>query len=601
MITERPAAQAKAEVEQMLKVVKHEDFYNTGTFSIESQGLYIGWVTLKGSFSDCMPITNEAGDRILFFSGENYLNRELSASLQRGGFTPTEVSANYLVHAYESSEDDFLSSLNGWFCGVIVDLRRGVTLLFNDRYGIGRTYIYEASDGFYFASEAKALLKVRKELRQIDPQGLGEFFACDCVLDNRTLFRGMKILPGGSVWTFVQRRLVKKESYFSPEMWENQEPLTEQLFHEEFEATFKSLLPRYFGPVETLAMSVTGGLDSRMILACLSLAPGSLPCYTFDGMGKETYDVSIGRQVATACGHPHRVVRLGQEFLSNYPSYAEKTVYISEGYHDVCGAHDIYFNRVARTIAPIRMSGKFGSEIVRWSRHLKVSPPSLVLFDKWFRKYVDMAANSLARIEDFNRLSFAAFVEIPLHEYGRLAVERSQLIFRTPYMDNDLVRLMYRGLQTITDPDQIPLRIIRKCKPQIMRIKTDRGFRRKDGLVSWITKHFYWTILYKGDWFFTYMPQRYSKLGRVLEQLGLGRLFRGRHIITNYRSWFQHELRGYVSDILLSCRARSRDYINAKELEKMLYLHLAGQRCYLFEINKALTAELIHQLLIEKL
>ena len=68
-------------------------------------------------------------------------------------------------------------------------------MLFNDRYGMHRLYYHESKEAFYFAVEAKAILEVCPDLRRADPRGLGEFVACGCVLENRTLFEGIYVLP----------------------------------------------------------------------------------------------------------------------------------------------------------------------------------------------------------------------------------------------------------------------------------------------------------------------------------------------------------------------------------------------------------------------
>jgi len=74
--------------------------------------------------------------------------------------------------------------------------------LFNDRYGLHRIYYQETDAGVFFASEAKALLKVLPELRSLDPRSVGEYLVYDCVLENRTFFRAVFLLPPGSVWEF---------------------------------------------------------------------------------------------------------------------------------------------------------------------------------------------------------------------------------------------------------------------------------------------------------------------------------------------------------------------------------------------------------------
>src|SRR5207247_119949 len=89
----------------------------------------------------------------------------------------------------------FPAGLNGRFHGVLIDRGRGMTMLFNDRYGMHRVYVHEGSEAFYFAAEAKAILAVRPELRRVDARGLGEFVACGCVLENRTLFDRIHLLP----------------------------------------------------------------------------------------------------------------------------------------------------------------------------------------------------------------------------------------------------------------------------------------------------------------------------------------------------------------------------------------------------------------------
>ena len=53
-------------------------------------------------------------------------------------------------------------------------------------------------------------------------------------------------------------------------------------------------------------MSLTGGLDTRMIMAWQKAKPGSLPCYTFGGMLRDCQDVIVAREVARTCEQPTR-------------------------------------------------------------------------------------------------------------------------------------------------------------------------------------------------------------------------------------------------------------------------------------------------------
>src|ERR1019366_6788291 len=110
----------------------------------------------------------------------------------------------------------------------------------------------------YFASEAKALLRVLPDLRAFDEAAVAEFLAFGCVLESKTLFRGIRCLDGGSLWLF-QNGECTKDRYFDPETWVRQPALTAEAFASEFEETFSRVLPSYVGSGAGLGISLTGG------------------------------------------------------------------------------------------------------------------------------------------------------------------------------------------------------------------------------------------------------------------------------------------------------------------------------------------------------
>src|SRR3954469_20923533 len=150
-----------------------------------------------------------------------------------------------------------------------------------------RLYYHEAKDGFYFAAEAKAILAVCPETRTPDPRGMGEFISNGCVLENRSLFNGVHVLPGGSGWVFRNGSLEQKAAYFQPREWEELTTLDEESYYRELRDVFSRNLPRYFEGREPIGVSLTGGLDTRMIMAWHKGTPGSLPSYTYGSMFRD--------------------------------------------------------------------------------------------------------------------------------------------------------------------------------------------------------------------------------------------------------------------------------------------------------------------------
>ena len=317
LVTRAPRAQAESQLLQMVAALCHDSRYSSGMWIDESLGLYVGWVARKNSFCDGMPLRNETGDVVLFFSGEEYPEPGTVLRLKERGHQIEAQTASYLVHLYEE-DPRFPAVLNGRFQGLVIDRTRGSATLFNDRYGLNRLYYHRSQDAFYFAAEAKAILEVRPELRRINSKSLGEFVACGCVLENRTLFEGIDALPPASAWAFRDGALERQDTYFSPREWESQERLDPEAFYAELRGTFSRILPRYFDSAEPIGMSLTGGLDTRMIMAWHKSPPGSLLCYTFRGPFRDCQDLVISRQVAKICGQPHQVIPIGDEFLSNF-------------------------------------------------------------------------------------------------------------------------------------------------------------------------------------------------------------------------------------------------------------------------------------------
>ena len=504
---------------------------------------------------------------------------------------------------YEESGMNFLKDLNGWFSGLLIDLRQGKVVLFNDRYGMQRIYYYEGKDGFYFSSEAKALLKICPQLREIDARGLGELFSCNCVLEYRSLFKNIFLLPESSAWIFDRAGGLTKEQYFKPAAWEDQSWLEKEFFYERLKETFIKVLPRYFRSSQKIGISLTGGFDTRVLMAHMNMPAGKYPCYTFGGMYRDCSDVKVARKVAGACEQSHQIISLDRTFLSQFADLAEKTIYISDGCLDVGGSPELYINRIAREIAPIRITGNHGSEVLRSMRWLKYAQPTTSLFHREFNEYINAARDTFHNLsrQSGHPLSFSLFKEAPWLQYNRLTVEQSQLMLRTPYMDNDIISLMYRAPAGARNSREIALRLIADGNPALRHIMTDRGYGGDVAFPFSVLPRLYHEFFFKAEYAYNYgMPQWLAGFDYTVKPLHLEKLFLGRHKFYHFRVWYRDELAAYVREILLDERTLSRPYLNRSFIESMVHSHTKGYRNYTTEITRMLTAELIQRVFIEQ-
>ena len=599
IITRMPREEAERELLQMVEALCHEKFYVTGMWAEESMGVYVGWVERKGSFSDGMPLRSERGNAVLVFSGEEFPEPGTAQRLKERGHDFDVDGPSYLVHLYEE-DSSFPRGLNGRFHALLTDRNLGTAVLFNDRYGMHRIYYHESKSAFYFAAEAKAILAVRPELRRMDPRGLGEFVACGSVLQNRTLFDGIHVLPPASAWVFRNGSLEQKTNYFHPREWVNQERLEPEAYYLGLQEVFARNLTRYFSGNQPIGMSLTGGLDTRMILAWQKRQPGSLPCYTFGSMFRENQDVRIARRVAKVCNQPYEVITAGQEFLSEFPRYAERAVYLTDGCVDVGRAPDLYLNERVRKIAPVRMTGNYGGEVLRSVRAFKPEEPLSGLFNPEILSNVKQAANTYAALARQHPVSFAVFNQGPWHHNGILALEQTQICLRSPFLDNDFVRAVFRAPESTLASNEVSLRLIANGNAALLQIPTDRGVGGSKKSFSEGVSRGLLEFLFKAEYAYDMgMPQWVARFDHTVSPLHLERLFLGRHKVFHFRIWYRDFLAGYVREMLLDPRSLSRPYIDRKRLESVVHGHLKGDRNYTNEIHKVLTLEIIHRLFLD--
>jgi asparagine synthase (glutamine-hydrolysing) len=595
IITRRPRDVAVPELLQMVGTLEHEDFYVSGTWAEESLGVYVGWVAREGSFSGAMPLENERRDVILAFSGEEFPEPGTPQRLKMRGHDCELDGSSYLVH-FAEEDPAFLAGLNGRFHGVLVNRNRRTATLFNDRYGMHRLYYHESKDTFYFAAEAKAILAVRPDLRRMDPRSAGEFVACGAVLENRTIFEGIELLPPASAWEFSGGRLERRAAYFHPREWEEQEALDPESYYKELRGVFARNLPRYFTGRLRVGMSLTGGLDTRMVMAWRRPEPGTLPCYTYGGMLRDCRDVTVAREVARACGQPHQVIAVRKEFLEQFPRYVERATYLSDGCVDVGRAPDLYLSERAREVAPVRMTGLLGGEILRSVRSFKPEQPAPGLFSADFQRHIHAAGHTYAGVARAHPVTFAAFRQAPWYHQGVLGLEQTQVSVRTPFLDNDLIRTAYRAPVSALGSPAASLRLIADGNKALLRIPTDRGPIGTNGRFS--PSHALLEFLFKAEYGYDLgMPQWLARVDHTLAPLRLERLFLGRHKVFHFRTWYRDALAGYVRELLLDSRSLSRSYIERRGLQAVVHGHLRGHRNYTAEIHKVITLELVHRAL----
>lgn len=566
----------------------------SGMVTAEAQDVALSWTEPSRPPPESMVARDASGDTVVVLVGRTYPAASGSGPGQAGLAGTT--SAECVLAAYAKRGETFLDDTDGCFAGVLIDKRRKVTLIFNDRYGLGRLYYHQGADGLVVASQVDHVLAAVPGPRSLCRRGLAEMLACGSVLQSRTLFSSVHVLPPASLWRVDDGGVVTRTVYFDASTWEAQSPLAEEEFHAALRATWQDILPKYLTSDQPLAMSLTGGLDGRMIMAWAGKAAGSLPCYTFVGPYRRPVDARIAARVAAACGQTHTDLTIEDDFFAQFPELARQTIEISGGTMDVSGAVELYANRRAAGIAPVRLTGNYGSEILR--RHVALRPGKLdwSILTQEAQADIGAATATLIGEQACHPLTYIAFKQVPWHHYARLSIEQSQVEVRSPFLDSALVALAYRSPADLAKSIEPARRLIAAGHPALGGIPTDRGIdlsrpQPRPGLArAW--SEFSVRLEYVFDYG---MPARLSAVERRLRPLHLERFILGHHKFYHFRVWYRDRLAGYVREVLLDPRSRTRDYLDDGVVERIVEEHTSGTANWTTHIHRLLTLELIQR------
>jgi asparagine synthase (glutamine-hydrolysing) len=588
-----------ADLRTMVQTMMHESYYDSCEVCDDQTGYYFSCVSIRDSFANRLTASQKADDPSILMAGELFTDVGEKPFAEQQGICRSAIK---LLDQHNALGDDIFAQLNGWFAGILYDRRNRKAVLFNDRYGMQRVYCHENEEAFYFASEAKALLKLIPSLRELSSQSIGEYLALDCVLDNQTYFKKIQLLPGASCWTF-QNRTISRNHYFTPSMWENLSENNPPKTPDDLGREFLRIVPRYFSG-ENIGMTLTGGLDTRMIFSSMRFPENALPCFTFAGPYRESLDARIARRVAGAGHQSHQVIRLTSEFLSDYVHHLQEGVYLSDGLANATTADELYLNRIARNIAKIKVTGKFGSQVMRALAGLRPRLPDPNLIHPDFAPQVELALDKFKSLQSGHSLSFFLFSEIPWYWSCYTALEQSQLSVRSPFLDNDFVKLLYQIPPGAISGD-FQWKYIGKVNPALTSIMTNGGrCNNRSKLAKTLLSSAYRTIgamdkVYTWDRIPHGLTHWVARADRFAKPFHLVDAFRGYGYFRHYRVWFRDELSRWVKEILLDEKTLQRPYWNGPYLKQIVQDHISGKGNYMLEIRKALSLEMIQRTLIE--
>ena len=295
----------------------------------------------------------------IWLDGEFYNQTEIAENLD--GEMKSDL--HLLATLYRKNKNfSFLSKIDGIYSAVIYDSLNNQIHLISDRYGLRHLYWYRSGECFAWGSEVKSMLALPDFKPEINLQSVEHFFSIGYLLENNTWFEGVELLSPGTVLTWsIKDKSIKEQSYWS---WDEIHPLQgkidEKEIAEELGRLFVDAVKKRCKESEQVGLSLSGGLDSRAILAAMPENINPIHAMTF-GKGNSR-DMEIAKIVADISPSAiHHIVDLSSQ---NWLENRLKAVWWTDGQVNLIHMHGIKTWLKTRDYFSINLDGYLGGAIL---------------------------------------------------------------------------------------------------------------------------------------------------------------------------------------------------------------------------------------------
>lgn len=337
---------------KMLDMISHHEFY------IKDELYCDGLVCSSRSHVNATqkePQPYSDAGLYIWLDGEFYNQQEMIPS---SNMTDPEILLQYYKNDREFS---FLKVIDGFYSAVIYDSLQTKIHLITDRYGLRHLHWTIYKGQLVWASEVKAFLSLNDYSPEINKKAVEEFIDIGYLLEDKTWFKNIEVLSSGTVLTWdMKKQTMGKNRYW---WWDKIRPSTKEYNEDEISEKlgelFKKAVERRTKENDKHGLLLSGGLDSRAVLAAAPIFNSTLNVLTFGKKGSD--DIRIAESVAKVKGAAHHVFEITKD---NWLTPRLNGVWWTDGGLNLMHMHGIEAIGLIRSLFSINLSGFAGDLIL---------------------------------------------------------------------------------------------------------------------------------------------------------------------------------------------------------------------------------------------
>ncbi len=269
------------------------------------------------------PMSSQYGPQTVCYNGEVYNYLEISTHLKEAGVQlRTSSDTEVLLELLRLEGYDALQKFNGMFAFAYWDESEQELMLARDRIGIKPLYYRETDEGIVFASEIKSILTLSNSTNTVNRQLIDSYMSLGYCPGDNTLFEGIKKVPPGHYLTVKNNKIVLHQ-YWNMK-FDKSVDLGEKHYIKKAHDLFEDSVKLQLRSDVPLGVFLSGGIDSSAVVAMMSKL-GVKDIKTFSvawDYGHEFNETQYARKVAKKFNTDHtEYFMTPDEFKKFLPEY----------------------------------------------------------------------------------------------------------------------------------------------------------------------------------------------------------------------------------------------------------------------------------------
>lgn len=395
-------------------------------------------ISIKSSQGNKLVVDNVT----IFLNGEIYKIGEIQSIL----WPSKDLILNKALEAYKEGQlNTFVSSLNGKFSFVIVDVELSKVSLVTDRFGLSLLYLYRDKTKLVWSDRIEKIVElVGANKLTLLTENLKLYLNVGHLLEDITWFKEISL---------IQPALIKSISFDSQSQQEhfywkwgdikpqklNYEDAVDQLYF-----LFNDAVRNMINPNEKIGIALSGGLDSRLIFSSLNKIYPDYQGYSYTFGTKGCRDHMIAKEIVKKSSWKHQSFYLGSD---NWLEPRMQRVLLTDGQKNIKHMHGCEFIDEIRKHMDVNLNGFLGDVVLgasytdksgRYDSKMTEALAHSYYHNSYKFKYINSSYFQISKIEPFliyNR--GRRFVNMGAINMSRPTVQRF------PFMDNKLINFLY--------------------------------------------------------------------------------------------------------------------------------------------------------------